>query len=82
MRFAQPAWNDDWKHAEDRTEPPEERENERTCGTCYHFDRCPSDRYDRCEWGVCLARSDANYACWVRELDTDSERECKDWEEA
>lgn len=67
--IAQPAWNDDWKHAEDRTEPPEEREDERTCGTCYHWERCPCG----CAWGLCVKDND-----FIRE---DSPK-CVYWEDA
>ena len=77
--IAQPWWNSDWQHVEDRTEPPEPVEDGHTCYTCYHFDHCPTGD---CAWGVCLARSDTNGACWVHELDTDNEHECKEWEEA
>lgn len=60
---------DDWKHVEDRTEPPEEREDERTCGTCHHWEGCPCG----CEWGLCDILND---------LMREGSPKCKDYEEA
>ena len=66
--IAPPAWNDDWKHVGDKTEPPETKDDERTCGTCYHWERCPCG----CAWGACEVDS---------ELRRD-DFSCDEWEEA
>lgn len=67
--IAQPAWNDDWKHAGDKTEPPEEREVERVCGTCYWWERCPCG----CDWGLCDKLNDLTH---------EDSPKCREWEEA
>lgn len=79
--IAQPTWNDDWKHAGDRTEPPETTDDERTCGGCYNFEPCPDMS---CRWGICraeLGRWDGgNLDAFVR--DESVADGCEDWEEA
>ena len=71
---------DDWKHVEDRTEPPEERDG-KTCGDCDNFEPCPSMS---CRWGICRAELDrwdgGNLDAWASE-DHEAD-ECKDFEEA
>ena len=67
--LAQPEWNDDWKHAGDKTEPPETKDDRHTCETCWHWERCPCG----CAWGWCSKCVD-----FTRETFAG----CEGWEEA